>query len=158
MRILFDNGSQRSYITNNLKSKLGLKPTSSETLHLNTFGERAYRKQSCEVVTLPLRNKRNEYLEISALNFPVICSPLPKSVDIDNYPHLQGVELADSSESQCGIDILIGSDHYWDIVTGESIRGNTGLPSSVWWTVLQMALSVIKLAFLKAMLWAFKTK
>ena len=126
VRILFDNGSQRSYVTNNLKSKLGLKPTSSETLHLNTFGERAYRKQSCEVVTLPLRNKRNEYLEISALNFPVICSPLPKSVDIDDYPHLQGLELADSSESQCGIDILIGSDHYWDIVTGESIRGNFG--------------------------------
>ena len=126
VRILFDNGSQRSYVTNNLKSKLGLKPTSSETLHLNTFGERAYRKQSCEVVTLPLQNKRNEYLEISALNFPVICSPLPKSVDIDDYPHLQGLELADSSESQCGIDILIGSDHYWDIVTGESIRGNFG--------------------------------
>ena len=126
VRILFDNGSQRSYVTNNLKSKLCLKPMSSETLHLNTFGENVYRKQRCQVVTLPLRNKQNEYLEITALNFPVICSPLPKHVDINDYPHLQGLGLADSSESQCGIDILIGSDHYWDIVTGETIRGHSG--------------------------------
>ena len=126
VRILFDNGSQRSYVTDNLKSKLCLKPMSSETLHLNTFGENVYRKQRCQVITLPLRNKQNEYLEITALNFPVICSPLPKRVDINDYPHLQGLELADSSESQCGIDILIGSDHYWDIVTGETIRGNSG--------------------------------
>ena len=99
---------------------------SSETLHLNSFGENFYWKQRCQVVNLPLRNKQNEYLEITALNFPVICSPLPKRVDINDYPHLQGLELADSSESQCGIEILIGSDHYWDIVTGETIRGHYG--------------------------------
>ena len=34
----------------------------------------------------------------------------------------------------------------------------TGLPSSVWRTVLLIAFSVIKLAFLKARLWAFKTE
>lgn len=34
----------------------------------------------------------------------------------------------------------------------------TDLPSSVWWTVFQMALPVIKLAFLKVMLWASKTE
>ena len=33
VRILFDNGSQQSYVTDNLKSKFGLKPLSSETLH-----------------------------------------------------------------------------------------------------------------------------
>ena len=32
VRILFDSGSQQSYITDNLKSKLGLKSTSTETL------------------------------------------------------------------------------------------------------------------------------
>ena len=42
VKILFDNGSQRSYVTDNLKSKLCLKPMSSETLHLNTFGENVY--------------------------------------------------------------------------------------------------------------------
>ena len=42
MRILFDTGSQRSYITDNLKSRLGLKTTRIETIHLNTFGEKGY--------------------------------------------------------------------------------------------------------------------
>ena len=131
VRILFDNGSQRSYVTDNIKSKLELKPTSTETLRLNTFGETAYRNQRCQVVTLPLRNNNNEYVEISALNFPVICSPLPKRVDVNEYPHLQDLELADRSEiGQDTIDILIGSDYYWDIVTGESIRGEIG-PAAV---------------------------
>jgi hypothetical protein len=127
VRILFDNGSQRSYVTDHVKAKLGLTATSTETLHLNTFGENAYRKQKCEVVTLPLRSNNDVYVEISALNFPVICSPLPKRVEISKYPHLQDLELADRSEiGQDSIDILIGSDHYWDFVTGESIRGEFG--------------------------------
>ena len=48
VRVLFDNGSQRSYVTNNLKSNLNWKPYKTETLHLNTFGEQRYRKQSCK--------------------------------------------------------------------------------------------------------------
>ena len=123
VKILLDNGRQRSYVTDNLKSKLGLKPTSTETLQLNMFGETTYQSQRCQVVTFPLRNNNNEYMEISALNFPVICSPLPKRVDVNKYPHLQDLELADRSEiDQDAIDILVGPD-YWDIVTGNLIRG-----------------------------------
>ena len=127
VRILFDNGSQRSYVIDHIKAKLGLTATATETLHLNTFGENAYRKQKCQVVTLPLRSSNDEYVEISALNFPVICSPLPKRIDVTKYPHLADLDLADSSAiDQDSIDILIGSDYYWDIVTGESIRGEFG--------------------------------
>ena len=42
--ILFDNGSQRSYVTSNLKSRLNLNPIKTETLHLNTFGGSTFRK------------------------------------------------------------------------------------------------------------------
>ena len=54
VKILFDSGSQRSYITNSLKSRLNIKPKRTEALHLNTFGERSYRKQKCEVSQLLL--------------------------------------------------------------------------------------------------------
>ena len=40
VRILFDGGSQRSYITDNVSKKLGLKSAKTETLPLNTFGKR----------------------------------------------------------------------------------------------------------------------
>ena len=44
VRILFDSGSQRTYITKDLKNRLGLKTIKTETLNLNTFGDKLYRK------------------------------------------------------------------------------------------------------------------
>ena len=40
---------------------------------------------------------------------------------------LEGLELADGcSDHKASIDILIGSDHYWNIVTGDLITGDHG--------------------------------
>ena len=126
VKILFDSGSQRSYITNSLKLRLNIKPKKTETLHLNTFGERSYRKQKCEVSQLLLRSNKNEDIMISTLSFPVICSPLSTKIEVDQYPHLQGLQLAHSSDSNESIDVLIGSDHYWDFVEGDIVRGEFG--------------------------------
>ena len=52
LRILFDSGSQRSYITSNLKSRLNLNPIKADTLYLNIFGGSTFQKQSCEVFKL----------------------------------------------------------------------------------------------------------
>ena len=113
-------------MTNSLKTRLGLKPVKTETLHLNTFGEKGYRKQRCDVVALNLKMKTNDLIGISALNYPVICSPLPVKVNIREYPHLHGLQMADSSKDDQPIDLLIGSDYYWDFVEGDAIRGQSG--------------------------------
>jgi len=46
---------------------------------------------------------------------------------VHDYVHLAGLELADDSECQdkdsSSIDVLIGSDHYWKLVTGEIHQG-----------------------------------
>ena len=68
VRILLDTGSQRTYITSRLKSKLNLSPVKSETLHLNTFGDERYTKQQCDVVNLRIQGSQGE-IEISALCF-----------------------------------------------------------------------------------------
>ena len=65
-------------------------------------------------------------MEVSVLSFPAICSPLPTKVDASSYPHLQGLQLADCSDSQDSINVLIGSDYYWDFVTNEIVRGDFG--------------------------------
>ena len=130
VRILFDTGSQRSYITDNLKTRLGLKPTKTETLQLNTFGEKGYRKQRCDVAAVRLKTNARELLEISALSYPVICSPLPGKVNVKEYSHLHGLRLADSSIENQPIDVLIGSDYYWEFIEGETIRGHAG-PTAV---------------------------
>ena len=96
VRILLDTGSQRTYITSQLKSKLNLSPVKSETLLLNTFGDERYTKQQCDVVNLRLQGSQGE-IEISALCFPKICLAVSAKVNIDNYAHLQDLKLADMS-------------------------------------------------------------
>ena len=58
---------------------------------------------------------------------PVICSSLPSLVNVSNYTHLKCLDLADSGSLRQGaIDILIGSDYYWQVVTGETVNGDSG--------------------------------
>ena len=126
VKILFDNGSQRSYVTDNLKSRLGLKSTKKEMLHLSTFGAKTFRKQKCDVLTLFLEDVNEETSKVCVLSFPTICSPLPSHVHANNYPHLHGLKLANYSNSEDSIDVLIGSDYYWHFVMSEIVRGDFG--------------------------------
>ena len=51
VRVLFDSGSQRSYISNRLKTTLKLKLVKNETLDLNTFGNSKFRKHNLFILT-----------------------------------------------------------------------------------------------------------
>ena len=128
VRLLLDSGSQRSYITNRLVQRLQLKPIRRERLNLNTFGNEQFNKRRCDLVNVKLQVKRGEEIEISALSFPAICSPLQVPVEVDKYPHLQDLDLADacSSEQSSDVDMLIGSDYYWDVIIGDLKRGGNG--------------------------------
>ena len=61
---------------------------------------------------------------------------------MDQYSHLQDLDLADDSPVDHNldtIDVLIGSDHYWDVVTGGIIRGIDGpvaISSNLGWLLL----------------------
>ena len=133
VRVLFDSGSQKSYITNQLKARLGLTPIKKELLNLNVFGSVTTRKQSYDVVKVKLQGKYNEDAEILALGFSTICSPLPRTVELHQYPQLRELELADCTPSKeeekesLAIDILIGCDFHWEIVSGDISRANGGL-------------------------------
>ena len=128
VRILFDGGSQRSYVTRDLKDRLGLRSTHTETLNLNTFGDKMFRKQKCELVQFELFNKDGDVFNVSTLTFPKICSALPSKVDLSSCPIFAKLDLA--SDSGCDdqpIDVLVGSDLYWQFISGKVIRSETGL-------------------------------
>ena len=57
--------------------------------------------------------------------------PADKSVFKQN-PQFAGLELADwaDSDDRLEVDILIGADHYWELVTGK-ITKNTGCPTAI---------------------------
>ena len=115
VQLLLDNGSQLSYITTSLRSRLRLKSVRQEKLFVNTFGSDLFAPRGCDAVTLTLRKPgTNEGLEIMARTSPVICSSLPSLVNVSNYTHLKCLDLADSGSLHQGtIDILMGSDYYW---------------------------------------------
>ena len=72
VRVLLDFGSQRSYITNSLKKRLGLVPIRTETVNLNTFGEDHFKKRKCDVVQLDLKGSSGNR-NITVLCFPKLC-------------------------------------------------------------------------------------
>ena len=126
--ILFDGGSQRSYITDELKKKLKLQVESTETLNINTFGSEKYNKKKCESVQLSIAaNSQSRPVTVRALSYPSICSPLCSYLEISDYPHLRGLQLADNVASpRKRIDLLIGADHFYEFVSGEVIKGSSG--------------------------------
>ena len=74
-------------------------------------------------MTIQIRCHNGAKLEFETLTFPVLCSSLPLKVDITKYTHIQALNLAhDFGEGHDSIDILIGSDYYWDIVACETER------------------------------------
>ena len=56
-----------------------------------------------------------------------ICSSLSNqliTVAQDSYPHLQGLQLADSSHGKLDLEVycLVGADHYWSFITNKVKR------------------------------------
>ena len=106
MRILFDNGSQRSYITEKLKEKLSLTPIRQETLHLNVFGSESCNRRKCDVVRLNLQG-RDKVIEVIALSFLRICLPLHRHVELHQCSNLQELDLADCPPLDEASDLVI---------------------------------------------------
>ena len=130
IRALLDSGSQRSYMTNSLKTQLKLTPVRKERITLNMFGSNSFSKKECDMIEVRLQGRKDSTVTIVALSFPMICAPLPSPVEVDQYPHLRELELADQrldhNDYGENIDILIGSDFYWDVVTGDRIQAENG--------------------------------
>ena len=130
-RAVMDSGSQRTYVTNRLREQLNLRVMRKESLQIKTFGATELQDISCNVIELGVRVEGDDIMKFSALVVPSICNPLasqPINYSRQSCDHLVGLELADSAEMSdvIEIDVLIGSDMYWDFVSGEVIRGDCG--------------------------------
>lgn len=130
-RIILDSGSQRSYITNRLKNELSLPVEYQESMLIKTFGSQDEKLQTCDVVCFSVKLPDGTDMEMSAYSVPLICEPLTgQTVALarNMYKHLNGIHLADYSTGAepAEVDILIGSDQYWQVVTGELRTGGSG--------------------------------
>ena len=128
VHIILDNGSQKSYVTNRIKRLLGLRTLGKKPLSIMTFGASEERRHTCDAVKIGLRTREGAHQEVQLLTVPLICEPIRRpSIQfcIEKYSHLRELELIES-EGEIKPDVLIGSDHYWDFMTGEVIQGSEG--------------------------------
>ena len=75
-RIIVDSGSQRSYLTDNLKNILQLPVLERKQVSIKTFGSTDERVEFVEVASLGIELKGGTNLSLSAFRVPLICQPL----------------------------------------------------------------------------------
>ena len=136
VRVVLDTGSQRSYITDRAKDALSLTPENVQCLSIVTFGSRKEGSQNCEVVRVGMKTRGGSDIVLVLFAVPLICEPLASqriSRCAERYYHLSQLNLADppNSETQLEVDVLIGSDYYWELATGEVLRGERGGPVAI---------------------------
>lgn len=131
VRVVFDSGSQRSYVREKIAQRLALTTEAERPLTIMTFGSTREQSRICRLVRLGLATRDGTPKHLMLFTVPTICEPItsqPISVCCSNFEHLAGIDLADSSNGRGSleVDILIGSDQYWEFVTGETRRGSSG--------------------------------
>ena len=128
-RMILDCGSQRTYVTSRIQQILSLPTSSVEAIEIKPFGTKEGKKQLCNVVDLKIVCQDGHLLSISALVVPCICDDvnvLSLRKIQDRYSHLTDLNLADVGDGLSSIEVLIGADQYWSVVTGRVRQGSEG--------------------------------
>ena len=125
--ILFDEGAQRSFITQKLADDIQIQHKGTEEINLATFGGSSQTLRQVLTATVSLETSRRETIPIDVLIVPTIAAPLvnmPPEVTKSKY--LKGLKLAFpvTQDGEFDISFLIGADHYWKIVHNHVVRGN----------------------------------
>ena len=119
---MFDSGSQRSYISEELCISLNLPTLRKETIAINTLGSKEAQVKIIDVV--PVRFvSQDKVIETECLCTSLICAELLNQNILlvsSSYPHLKNLSLADTSKDKNKeIDILIGADYYYRFIYGK---------------------------------------
>ena len=106
-------------------------PEGEQSLSIMTFGSTKEQTQVCSVVRLGLTSKDKVTIPLTLFAVPLICEPVtsrPISFCQNDFDHLVGIDLAECPDSCANLEIyvLIGSDQYWELVSGGIRRGNSG--------------------------------
>ncbi|GFU15780.1 integrase catalytic domain-containing protein [Nephila pilipes] len=121
-RLLADTAAQRSFVERKFSRLLKLPVIRKEKLSVYSFGDTSPVEKTFNVVKIRLENKDdpNSYLEIEALETEKISAAHipPPDIDISIYSkHLKGLKLADTTNSDANVSVLIGADNYYDVMT-----------------------------------------
>ena len=129
VRIVFDLGSNDSYVTKSIKDKLKLPTLGKHKMVISGFGGSSNGTKEYNMTALNIKSRfGGGSFPLSALVVPKITSsPLNPSVDLDHHEHIATLDLADDFTSPLQeISVLIGVDQYHHFVSGETVRRSSG--------------------------------
>lgn len=128
VRVLFDSGSHRSFITANAVGKLKLKPVRTEQLGIKVFGASEADTAMREVVEFslgPLSGRSSVKIEAFVVE-DISCIPnIHPEIVKNDYDHLRNIWFSDvcKSDDMLEVDCLLGSDQLWSFQEEETKRG-----------------------------------
>ena len=103
--------------------------TQKEVL-IKTFGNDEGQLKICDCVSVELKSKQSEFsMQFNLLEVYQICSPLKgQAIRLvqKECPHLQGLKLAyfpSETETELKVDLMLGGDTLWSIMTSEIVHG-----------------------------------
>ena len=125
--VLFDTGSDRTYISDKLVKAADPVWVGSEAVSYVAFGGSGSSAEHRDVYRVDMFGSNvtsPSVLSVRAIRVPVICMPLQRPVMpaavLQSFSHL---ELADPpSDRPLSVDILVGLDCYLDLVKQDEIR------------------------------------
>ena len=106
-------------MTQKVKNILQLAPICTEMIFISKFRNKECEYKNLEKVFVHLKNSKEKF-EVEAFCTPFICLPIQRQSSNfakQNFDYLKKLELA-NSKSKNDINLLIGSDFYWLLVTG----------------------------------------
>ncbi|XP_049887000.1 uncharacterized protein LOC126381584 [Pectinophora gossypiella] len=120
-RLLLDSGSQRSYVTQNMARNLQLPVVEENKLAVFTFGAESPQEFDSPMVKLHIKTQTNKVLTIYANVVPTISKSVPYP-DEELKSWKNKLQLADDGSLDDVVDILLGNDYYFSIMSMEKIK------------------------------------
>ena len=130
IKILLDSGSQQTFISEEMAKELNLKPAREVPVDINTFMNNHKLKHTTkfreyEIIVRAISSNKKLFRKV--LGTPTICNIIKgQNIDlaVEQTEFVKGLQLADTGQHspESKTDILISSDCYWKVVTGEVKR------------------------------------
>ena len=128
-QVLFDEGTQRSFITQQLADSLKVDSCKRQRICISAFGgESIPRELQSTSIAIQTNDGGEVPISVLVVHKIHVATPLQNAIPLpDNqYPHLHSLHLAHpvGSDNKFEITLLVGADFYWNLVQDKIIRCN----------------------------------
>ena len=137
MRVLFDGGGHRSFVTSNVVNKAGIFPSRKENLRICRFGETNVDVSAKDIVQINLSSVDKKYnIQFEACVVDSYSQLENQNLEVvkKDFVHLKDIWFSDVGRKEKriqSIQILIGADYMWRFMEDETRKGGVNEPVAV---------------------------